>query len=217
MAREGGPVRVVLKLGVVAAIVVATYFAMVRIAEHKADALAGGETFALDRRHPREMTSFGALLDELRGWGETDFAASLAVLQEAGHLWVAPHLGGERSAIYVNALGLVARIYVRRDELGSGRVPFPNLDIPDAARRTFATVSLAGTLFHELQHYRGLEDEGLTYDREIAWYGGLGEAHLGRLDGERRRWFDWAVASALESARAARAKAVGQGSGASPS
>jgi hypothetical protein len=110
----------------------------------------------------------------------------------------------------------VARIYVRRDELVSGRAVFPDLDIPDAARRSFVTVSLAGTLFHELQHYLGLEDEGITYDREIAWYRGLDEAHIGGLVGERRRWFEWAVASALESARAAREKAVGPSAGASP-
>ena len=209
--------RLVLKLGVAAAIVAATYLAIVRIAEHKADALAGGKAFALDRRHTREMETFGALLAELRGLGEPDLAASLAGLQESGQLWLAPHLGGERSAIYVNALGLVSRIYVRRDELVSGRVPFPDLDLPDAARRTFTTVALAGTLFHELQHYQGLEDEGATYEREIAWYRGLGEARLGQLDGEGKRWFEWAVASALESARAAREKAVGQGSRASGS
>jgi hypothetical protein len=199
---------------VAAGLVVSTYFAVLRIAEHKADVLAGGGTFPLDQSHPREMATFRALLDRLRSWGETDLAGSLVALQESGRLWAAPRLGGDRSAIYVSALGLVARVYVRRDELVAGRVVFPDLEVPDAARRTFATVNLAGTLYHELQHEQGLEDEGLTYDQEIDWYRRLEQANIDRLHGEDRRWFEWALASALQSARAARAEAVrGEGGG----
>jgi hypothetical protein len=202
--------RAALRLGVAAALVVSTWFAIERIAELKADGLAGGESFALDRRHPQELAAFGGLLDALRGWGETGLASELAGLQESGRLWIAPHLAG-RSAIYVEALSLVSRIYVRRDELLRTRVPFPDLELPAAARRAFSEISLAGTLFHELQHAGGLEDEGATYDREIAFYQALGDSQLPRLEGEKKRWFEWAVASAVESARAARAKAVGEG------
>ena len=88
-------------------------------------------------------------------------------------------------------------------------LPFPDLDVPDAARRAFARIRLAGTLFHELQHYQGVEDERIAYEREMAWYRGLGERTADRLSGEERRSFDWAVASALESAAAAREKATG--------
>jgi hypothetical protein len=101
----------------------------------------------------------------------------------------------------------VSRVYVRRDELVARSLPFPDLDIPDRARRTFATIRLAGTLLHELQHEHGAEDEGVAYEREMAWYRGLGERTADRLEGEERRWFEWAVESALESADAARAKA----------
>jgi hypothetical protein len=212
MARGGGRLRALLKLAVAVTIVASTYFAILRIAEHKADALAGGGTFALDRRHGEEMATFASVVDELQRWGEPELAASLAGLQESGHLWVAPHLAGERSAIYVNALGLVSRIYVRRDELASRRLPFPDLDVPEPARRAFASINLAGTLFHELQHHEGLEDEGATYEREITWYRGLGERAPRALQGEERRWFEWARASALESARAAREEAVGKAS-----
>ncbi len=205
--------KAVLKLGVAAAIVASTYYAIVRIAEHKADALAGGETFVLDRRHAAESEALEALSRQLRGWGEDDLAASLARLQGAGHLWVAPRLSGGRSAVYVNALGLVSRIYVRGDELVSRSLPFPDLDIPESARRTFARIRLAGTLVHELQHYQGVEDEEAVYEREMAWYRGLGERTLDRLHGEERRWFEWAVESALESAKAARAKASGTAEG----
>jgi hypothetical protein len=202
-----------LKIAVAGAIVASTYFAIVRIAEYKSDALAGGGTFVLDGRHAAESNALDALSGQLRGWGEHELAASLAGLQGSGHLWVAPRLAGGRSAIYVNALGIVSRIYVRGDELVSRSLPFPDLDIPESARRTFARIRLAGTLVHELQHYQGVEDEEAVYEREMAWYRGLGERTLDRLQGEERRWFEWAVESALESAEAARAKASGTAEG----
>lgn len=189
------------------AIVASTYYAIVRIAEHKADALAGGGTFALDESHPAEKGAFEALLRQLRAWGEDELAASLERLQASGQLRVAPGLAGGRSAVYVDSLGLVSRVYVRSDELVVRRLPFPDLDIPDGARRTFATIRVAGTLFHELQHAEGVEDEGTAYEREMAWYRGLGERNPVGLEGEEWRWFEWAVASAIDSAAAAREKA----------
>lgn len=190
------------------AIVASTYYSIVRIAEHKADGLAGGGTFALDESHPAERQAFDALSGRLRGWGEHELATSIARAQESGRLWVAPRLAGGRSAVYVSALGLVSRIYVRSDELVVRRLPFPELDVPDEARRTFATIRLAGTLFHELEHADGVEDEGTAYEREMEFYVRLGERNAGRLEGEERRWFEWAVASALESATAARERAT---------
>jgi hypothetical protein len=201
-------VRTLLKLAVAAAIVASTYFAIVRIAEEKAEALAGGETFALDGSHRAEREALQALLRTLRGWGEHELASSLETLQGSGRLRVAPQLGGGRSAVYVSALGLVSRIYLRRDELVVRSLPFAEVDVPDEARRTFATIRLAGTLFHELQHADGVEDEGTAYEREMEFYERLGERNAERLEGEDRRWFEWAVASALESAVAAREKAT---------
>ena len=107
--------RIVLKIAVTAAIVASTYYASVRIAEEKAEALAGGETFALDGSHPAERAALVALSAKLRGWGEHDLASSLERLQASGRLWVAPRLAGGRSAVYVSALGLVSRVYLRRD------------------------------------------------------------------------------------------------------
>jgi hypothetical protein len=201
--------KALLKLAVAVAILVSTYYAIVRIAEYKADALAGGGTFVLDGRHAAENGALDALSGQLQGWGEHELAASLVRLQGAGHLWVAPRLTGGRSAIYVSALGFVSRIYLREDELVARSLPFPDLDIPDTAQRAFARICLAGTLFHELQHYQGVEDEGAAYAREMAWYRGLGERTADRLSGEERRWFEWAVASALDSAAAAQEKATG--------
>lgn len=200
--------RILFKLAVAAAIVASTYYAIVRIAEEKAEALAGGGTFALDGSHAAERAAFEALTGKLRGWGEHELASSLEELQASGRLRVAPRLAGGRSAVYVSALGLVSRIYVRGDELVVRDLPFPELDIPDEARRAFATIRLAGTLFHELQHADGVADEGTAYQREMEFYEGLGERSAERLEGEERRFFEWAVASALESAAAAREKAT---------
>jgi hypothetical protein len=197
------------KLAVAVAIVVSTYYAIVGVAQYKADALAGGGAFVLDERQVAENAAFDALLAQLREWGEIEFAAALARLRDSGHLWIAPRLTGGRSAIYVNSLGLVSWVYLRRDELVAPSLPFPDADIPEAAQRTFATIRLAGTLFHELQHYQGVEDEGVAYEREMDWYRGLGEGSAERLSGEQGRRFEWAVASALESASAASQKATG--------
>lgn len=199
--------KTLLKIGLAAVIVASTYYAIVRVAEEKANALAGGGTFRLDRRSPEELHALGLLLEQLRLWEEPGLAASLEELQEGGHLWVAPRLAGERSAIFVSALGLVSRVFVRRNELLSPELPFPELDIPEPAQRIFATIRLAGTLYHELQHFEGLEDEAETYDRETAWYERLRAGPLERLEGEERRWFEWAVNSAIQSASAAREKA----------
>lgn len=201
--------RTLLKLAVAAAIVASTYFAILRIAEEKANTLAGGATFVLDEQSPAEWQAFGRLLERLRQWGELDLVVTLLRLKERGDLWVAPDLGGDRSAIYVNALDLVTRVYLRRDKLVPRALPFPDLDVPKSAQRTFDTIRLAGTLFHELQHYEGLEDETATYEREIAWYEGLRARTIEGLAGEERRHFEWAVDSAIETAVAARDKAKG--------
>jgi hypothetical protein len=191
-----------------AVIVGAAYFAIVRVAEEKANALAGGQTFALGPQNRGEWAAFSALLQQLREWEEAELADALQGLQKRGALWVAPHLEGGRSAVYVNASRLVSRVFVQRDELVPRGIPFPDLDVPEPAQRTFATIRLAGTLLHELQHYEGLEDEAETYEREIDWYYGLREQMADRLEGEERHWFEWAVDSAIETAFAAKDKAT---------
>ncbi len=201
--------RVLGKVGLVVAILVSTCYSILGVAEYKADALAGGGTFRLDRSHPEDEEAFTALLGRLRRWDQADLVDSLRSLHDKGRLFVAPRLAGDRSAIYVDSLGLVRRIYLRPDELVARKLPFPDVDAPEDAQRTFTTIRLAGTLFHELQHYGGLEDEKATYDREIAWYARLRDAVLPGLEGEQARWFEWAVDSALESAGAAREKAEG--------
>jgi hypothetical protein len=203
--------RTLLKIGLAAAIVTSTYFAIVRVGEEKANALAGGGTFALDARSPDELGAFASLLEQLRRWDEADLAASLEQLQERGELWVAPRLSGQRSAISVHSLRVVSRVFVRREELVSPALPFPDLDVPEPAQRTYTTIRLAGTLLHELQHHEGQEDEDATYDVEIAWYEHLRDMMIERLEGEEGRWFEWAVDSAIQSAAAARERATRSG------
>jgi hypothetical protein len=202
-------VRSIARLGLAVLIVAATYFAILRIAEHKADALAGGGTFRLDPAHPAQMRAFDELVDDLRLWKQTELADSLGALRGDGQIWVAPDLGGNRSAIYVDALGLAKRIYVRDDGLVGRELPFPGQNLPDAAQRLFVRIRLAGTLFHELQHRNGLEDEATTFDREVAWYQGLRQDVLPGLAGEDARFFEWAIDSAIKSALAAREAATG--------
>jgi hypothetical protein len=201
-------VRLLLKIAVAVAVVVSTWYAIETIAEQKADALAGGDTFPLDHRHREERRRFGELLNQLERWGEAALGTSLARLRREGHLWVAPRLSGERAAIFVDSLGLVRRIYVRRDSHVPPGLPFPDLDVPEEAQRSYQMIRLAGTLYHELQHFEGLEDEGATYDREVAWYRELRERRLAQLQGEARRFFEWAVDSALKSAESARERAM---------
>jgi hypothetical protein len=203
--------KLLARLGLVIIIVAATYFAMLRIAEHKAEVLAGGGTFRLEPAHPSQIRSFDELIDQLRLWKQPDLAESLTALREKGELWIAPHLGGNRSAIYVSALGLARRIYVRDDMLVVRELPFPRLNVPDDAQRQFVRIRLAGTLFHELQHYSGLEDEKTAYDREVEWYRSLRQDRLAGLEGEAAKSFEWAVDSAIESALAARQKATDAG------
>lgn len=202
------------QFGLALAIVAVTYYAIVRVAEEKAGALAGGDTAPLADQTRAERDAFEALLTQLRIWDQAALALALSQLRDDGNLWVAPHLSGDRSAIFVSSLGLVSRVYVRREELVAPELPFPGAGIPEPARRTFATIRLAGTLYHELQHHEGLEDEGATYDREIGWYRGLGATTLEGLQGEEKRQFEWAIDSAVQSADAARVKAVGMADGA---
>jgi len=200
--------KTLLKLALAALIVASTWYAIVRVAEEKANALAGGGTYRLDPGTPEDWRAFGALLDRLRQWDEGDLATALLRVQEKGDLRVAPALSEGRSAVYVDALGLATWIFVRQDRLVPRGLPFPELEAPEEAQITFSAIRLAGTLYHELQHYDGLEDEGATYDREIEWYLELRERVLGRLEGEERHWFEWAVDSAIETAAAAEEKAL---------
>jgi hypothetical protein len=199
---------------IVAAVVLAaaTYGVLLRIAEAKVDSAVGEGGFPLDEKRPDELAAFRVLGRSLADIGDRDLAERLERLREDGAIWVAPSLGPDRWAVFAEALGLVRRIYVRRLALLDPRAhhyPVAPAGIPDANQRTFAWLSLAGALRHELAHYDGMIDEGDAYAAEIAWYEGLrASPWFASLEGEGRRVYDWALQSAILTARSARARAA---------
>lgn len=186
----------------------ATYFGLYRIAEAKNETAVGGGVFPLERSRPQDMAAYDALRAMLDKMGEAALAGRLERLRDDGDMWVAPRLGPERWAVFVESLRLVRRIYVRREALLDPvahlyRAPRP--DIPQAYRRAHAWISLAGALRHELAHRDGLIEEAPAYDVEIEWYEGLRRsAYLASLQGEERQAWEWGVDSAILSARKAR-------------
>jgi hypothetical protein len=189
----------------------ATYFGVVRIAEGKCDAAVGSMGVRLDERQPEELAAFERLKRQLANRGQQDLAARLEALRTKEALWIAPGLGPERWAAYVEALGLVRRIYVRRVALVNPRLHlYPNNadGVPYEYQNAFAWLSLGGAMRHELAHYDGAIEETDAYRVELAWYEEVRRSAFitGLPEDERAAW-DWALDSALASARKAAAQA----------
>jgi hypothetical protein len=201
------------QLVVAAVLGVATYFALLRIAEAKCDAAVGGEVVPLDTQHAAELEAFEHLRSRIAAMGDAALSDRLEELRQKHEIGVAPRLGPERWAVFVEALSLVKRICIRREALLDPvahlyRTPRP--DIPRPYQEAHAWIGLAGALRHELAHHDGLRDEAAAYDAELAWYETV--RHSPRLDGmpdEQRRAWEWGLESAVLSARKARAAAVG--------
>lgn len=197
---------------ILAAVLVAaaTYGVLLRIAEAKVETAVGGGAFPLDDTRPDELAAFRRLRTSLAEIGEQAMADRLERLRQDGKIWIAPSLGPGRWAVFVESLRLVRRIYVRRLALMDPRAhhyPVTQAGIPDANQRTFAWISLAGALRHELAHHDGMIEEADAYAAEIAWYEGLrASPWFASLEGETRAVFEWALDSAVLTARSARAK-----------
>jgi hypothetical protein len=194
------------------ALIVATYFGLYRIAQAKNETAVGGAVFRLDERWPQEVAAFQVVRAEIAQMGDPDLAERLEALRRDGEIWVAPKMGPERWAVFVDTLRLVRRIYVRRvallDPLAHlyGR---PRPDIPLTYRRAHAWISLAGALRHELAHRDGAIEEGPAYDAEIAWYERLRRSpFVASLEGDERAAWEWGIDSAILSAQKARAIAA---------
>ena len=189
-----------------------TYGSLLRIAEAKNEAAVGGGVFRLDGRRPNELVAFERLMASLVEIGEQPLADRLERLRQDGAIWIAPSLGPDRWAVFVETLRLVRRIYFRRLALLDPRAhlyPVAPVGIPDANQRIFAWISLAGALRHELAHYDGMIEEADAYAAEIAWYEGLrASPWFASLDGESRRVFDWALKAAVLTAFRANEKAT---------
>jgi hypothetical protein len=116
-------------------------------------------------------------------------------------------MGPERWAAYVESLGLVRRIYIRRIALLDPRqhlYPQGAPSVPEAFQDAFATLSLGGAMRHELAHYDGAVEESAAYMVELAWYEEVrASAFVKTLSNEDRAAWDWALESAVLSARKA--------------
>lgn len=184
-----------------------TYFCVLRVAEAKNEAAAGPGVFRLAEGHREEREAFERLRRQLEILGQAALSDRLEQLRAQGAIWVAPSLGPERWAVFVESLQLVRRIYIRRLALVDPRVHLYEqgpAEVAPAYQEAFAWLSLGGALRHELAHYDELTDEGAAYAQELAWYEELrGSGFLASLQGGAREAWLWALDSAVLSARKA--------------
>src|SRR5688572_24670420 len=92
---------------------IATWFGILRIAEAKNEAAVGSATYAVDERHHEDFAAFTQVLTDLRAMNQDPLAARLDELHRDTRIWVAPHLGPQRWAVFVETMSLVRRIYIR--------------------------------------------------------------------------------------------------------
>ncbi len=198
-------------------LVVATYFGVMRIAEAKCDAAVGSRGLLLDESRPDDLAAFRRLQAQLVLMGQRAFAERLESLRVARELWVAPGLGPDRWAAYVESLGLVRRIYIRQVALLK---PLAHLyprgapaTVPHAEQTAFAWLSLGGAMRHELAHRDGAVEEASAYAMELAWYEEVRRSDFMRsLEGENLAAWEWAIDSSVASAqKAARLAGVPMG------
>ena len=198
-------------IGVVALAAV-TYFGVLRIAEAKCDEAVGSRGVPLDGRFPEELRAFRRLQTHLVRMGQTAFSLRLEDLRSRRELWVAPAMGPDRWAAYVESLGLVRRIYIREVALLDPRAhlfPAGSPDVPEDFQDAFAWLSLGGAMRHELAHRDGAIEEAAAYRIEIEWYLEVQRSgFLAGLPDEERPAWEWAFESVFLSARKAAAQAL---------
>jgi len=186
---------------------IATYFGVLRIAEAKSDAAVGSRGLLLDEKQPVDLAAFRRFEARLVVMGQKALADRLEELRLGRELWVAPGLGADRWAAYVDSLGLVRRIYIRRVALlnpPAHLYPRGAPLVPLGHQIAFGWLSLGGAMRHELAHRDGLIDEADAYRVELAWYEEVGQSpFMAELEGEERVAWEWALESALASARKA--------------
>jgi hypothetical protein len=185
----------------------ASWFSLLRIAESKNEAAVGSATYSLAAGHPQEREAFDAVRARLERTGQRPFAVRLDELRTTNRIWVAPALGPGRWAVFVESLGLVRRIYIRRlalvDPRGHLAEQGPSQGSP-GQQEVFAWLSLCGALRHELAHYDGVLDEAAAYAQEQAWYEALRTSPFVKgLEGHEAETWQWALESAVLSAREA--------------
>jgi hypothetical protein len=207
--------RVPAQLVVALLLLAATAASIHRVVEMRNQATAGEGVFRLDDSRHEESEALDRLLGRLVMMQQQAFAERLSRLRAEGALWIAPKLGAGRWAVFVDSASLVRRVYVRGPALLEPRTQLyadGEASVPRAQQDAFAELSLAGALYHELEHYRGVLDERAAYDAEIAWYETLRVSRwYSGLEEGRKRIYAWALESAILSAREARRRATGGG------
>ena len=186
---------------------IATYFGVLRIAEAKCDAAVGSRGLILDERHSEDLAAFRRFTAQLVVMGQEALADRLEELRLGRELWVAPGLGPDRWAAYVESLGLVKWIYIRRLALlnpAAHLYPRGAPLVPLGHQNAFGWLSLGGAMRHELAHRDGLIEESDAYRVEFAWYQEVSQSpFIAALEGEERAAWEWALESALSSAHKA--------------
>lgn len=189
------------------ALAIATYFGVMRIAEAKCDAAVGSRGLILDESHPADLAAFRRFEAQLVVMGQGSLAERLETLRLGRELWVAPGLGPDRWAAYVESLGLIRRIYIRRVALlnpPAHLYPRGAPLVPSGHQSAFGWLSLGGAMRHELAHRDGSIEETEAYRIELAWYEEVGRSpFMASLEGDERAAWEWALESALASARKA--------------
>lgn len=189
------------------ALAIATYFGVLRIAEAKCDAAVGSRGLLLDESLPLDFAAFRRFQAQLGEMNQTALADRLEDLRRHRELWVAPGLGPDRWAAYVEALGLVRRIYIRRLALLSPPAhlyPRGALGVPATYQAAFGWLSLGGAMRHELAHRDGAIEEAEAYGVELDWYEEVRRSpFMAGLEGLERATWDWAMEAAVSSAQKA--------------
>jgi hypothetical protein len=189
----------------------ATYFGVLRIAEAKCDEAVGSLGVLLDEKQRDELDAFRRLQAQLGRLGQAPFAERLEALRLKKELWVAPGLGPGRWAAYVEALGLVRRIYIRKTALLNPRrhlYPTDPREVPLDHQTAFAWLGLGGAMRHELAHRDGALEEAEAYRIELEWYEEVRRSpFFSGLEGQEKAAWDWALESAIQSAQKAAERA----------
>jgi len=191
---------------------VVTYAGVFRIAQAKSDAEVGGEGVLLDAAQTEDFAALTRLKNQLATMGQNALRDRIETLAAGKELWVAPRLGADRWAAYVESLGLVRRIYIRRAALHdpvSHLYPSGPPQVPADHLEAYAWLCLAGAVRHEIAHYDGAIEEAPAYRAELDWYGEVRRSafFVSMNETDRQAW-DWALRSAVVTARRA-AQAAG--------
>ncbi len=193
-------------------IVILTGTVIWMIAAIKNNNAVGGGAYRLQFYMP-EYTPAKKMAGDIARMGRPHESEKIMRLILEGKIWIAPNLK-DRQGVYVATLGLVQRIYLDKEALESpaaflDRLRF--LDMPVEYKNAFGYITLAGTLFHEFMHYSGHLDEAYAYDQEIRFYENMQKSTFYiELSNREKKYYDWALESALKSVQKAREMEVGK-------